>query len=117
MKAQQDQAVPEEFGGPHGPMTGPGSEPRETRIHSTLWDAADAAAYLRISINSLYKLTARKAAYRIPHVRLGKGLRFRRTDIDRWLDRRIVSAADRTERVRRKVLRLLDGHNSPEKTR
>ena len=36
-------------------------------------------------MSSVYKMTARKAAVRIPHIRIGGKLRFRQSDIDRWL--------------------------------
>lgn len=51
-----------------------------------LWRIADVAHYLSISINSVYKLTAPKAHVRLPHIRLAGRLRFRKKDVDAWLD-------------------------------
>src|SRR5437868_7162023 len=59
-----------------------GSTEREP---NALWDVSSVAAYLHIPASSIYKMTARKAALRIPHIRLGGKLRFRRSDVDHWL--------------------------------
>jgi excisionase family DNA binding protein len=45
----------------------------------------EAAAYLRISISSLYKLAQEG---RIPCQKVGRHWRFRREAIDRWLEQR-----------------------------
>ncbi|MGE3109333.1 MAG: helix-turn-helix domain-containing protein [Phycisphaerales bacterium] len=44
----------------------------------------DLAAYLQVSKSSLYKLAQRSE---IPGHKVGKHWRFRRSTIDRWLDR------------------------------
>lgn len=50
---------------------------------------ADAAAYLRLPVNTLYSLVSRK---QIPHHRLGPRLvRFRLADLNAWLEARAVS--------------------------
>ncbi len=44
----------------------------------------DAAAYLRVSVSFIRKLVRHR---RIPFARLGtKALRFRRSDLDRWVE-------------------------------
>ena len=48
----------------------------------SLWDIADVSAYLQVPVSSIYKMTARKAPVRIPHIRIGGTLRFRRSDVD-----------------------------------
>jgi excisionase family DNA binding protein len=58
---------------------------------NALWSIEDVAAYLRVPVNSVYKMTAQKARTPIPHVKIGGRLRFRKADIDRWLDLLMVS--------------------------
>lgn len=48
--------------------------PRAAGIGS-LWNIADLSAYLQIPVSSIYKMTARQAAVRIPHIRIGGTLR------------------------------------------
>lgn len=54
-----------------------------------LWRVPEAAAYLRVSPGHVYRLTSTNT---IPFVRVGGGLRFRKTDIDAWLDTRRIEA-------------------------
>ena len=69
------------------------SSPREPRAdHGTadngvsVWTIREAAAYLSVPVNSLYKMTGPKARLRVPHIRIAGRLRFRKVDLDRWLD-------------------------------
>ena len=57
-------------------------------------------------------MTARKAAVRIPHVRIGSSLRFRKADIDRWLTLLTVSNLDLLGRMHQKVSNVTHGHDS-----
>jgi excisionase family DNA binding protein len=59
-----------------------------------LWKISDVARYLGIPLSSVYKMTAPKAALRIPHIRIAGKVRFRKADIDQWLDRFMVSTSD-----------------------
>jgi excisionase family DNA binding protein len=70
-----------------------------------LWSIEDVAAYLKISEMSVYKMTRRGAPNPIPHVKLGGLLRFRRRDIDRWLDLLAVGNLDLLDRTRRAASR------------
>lgn len=70
-----------------------------------LWEVADVAAYLKVPEASVYKMTRRGAPNPIPHVKLGGLLRFRKRDIDRWLDLLMVSNFDRLERTKRAASR------------
>jgi excisionase family DNA binding protein len=55
----------------------------------SLWDVAETAEYLRLKVAGVYRLAeSRDPAERLPHVKIGALLRFRREDIDRWLDAR-----------------------------
>src|ERR1700709_21978 len=64
-----------------------------------LWEVADVAACLKVPEMSVYKMTRRGAPTPIPHVKLGGLLRFRRRDIDRWLDLLAVGNLDLLERT------------------
>lgn len=57
----------------------------------SLWTIQDVSRYLSVPVSSLYKMTARKAVLRIPHIRIGGKVRFRQADIDRWLQLLTVS--------------------------
>jgi excisionase family DNA binding protein len=46
-------------------------------------DVDEAATYLRLTKDALYKLTGAKA---IPHHRIGERIRFRRDELDAWVD-------------------------------
>ncbi|MGQ9768815.1 MAG: helix-turn-helix domain-containing protein, partial [Anaerolineae bacterium] len=59
----------------------------EGKGDDALLTVAEAAQQLTISAKKLYRLAAQG---RIPHVRLGRSLRFRRADLDRWLEQRVV---------------------------
>ena len=54
-------------------------------------DVVGAAAYLSISTSYLSKLVSRK---RIPFLKLGRCVRFDRTQLDRWASRRQVLPRD-----------------------
>lgn len=72
-------ALPEPSGG--------GADLPEGKADDSLLTVAEAAQRLTISAKKLYRLAAQG---RIPHVRLGRSLRFRRADLDRWLEQRVV---------------------------
>jgi excisionase family DNA binding protein len=57
-----------------------------------LWKISDVAQYLGIPLSSVYKMTGPKSALRIPHVRIAGKVRFRKADIDQWLDLLTVSS-------------------------
>jgi excisionase family DNA binding protein len=74
-----------------------------------LWDIADVSAYLQIPVSSVYKMTARKARVRIPHIRIGGSLRFRHADIDQWLSLLTTSNIEALQKVRQKALKVTHG--------
>lgn len=77
----------------------------------TLWDIGDVAAYLRIPISSIYKMTARRAAVCIPHIRIGGKLRFRRADVDHWLSLLSTSKSEALSKMRQKVSQVTHGNH------
>lgn len=60
-------------------------------IEQYLWKTPDVAQYLGIPLSSVYKMTGRKSPIRLPHIRIAGKVRFRKADIDRWLDQFLVS--------------------------
>jgi excisionase family DNA binding protein len=51
-----------------------------------LWKTLDVAQYLGIPLSSVYKMTGPKSRIRLPHIRIAGKVRFRKDDIDRWLE-------------------------------
>jgi excisionase family DNA binding protein len=64
---------------------------RQFMAEQLLWKISDVAQYLRLPLNSVYKMTGPKSAIRIPHMRIAGKVRFRKADVDQWLDQFIVS--------------------------
>lgn len=107
-----DGAVPEAGAAP-APSTSSGraarrSSPREPRPDHdaagggiAVWTIHEAAAYLSVPVNSLYKMTGPKARLRVPHIRIAGRLRFRKVDLDRWLDVLSVSNLEVLVKARR----------------
>jgi excisionase family DNA binding protein len=68
-----------------------------------LWGIDEVARYLAIPRSSVYKMTSEKGRERIPYLKLGGRLRFRKADIDRWLDALLVSPVERLEYAKRRA--------------
>jgi len=49
-----------------------------------IWTIPQVAKYLQISKSKIYYLVAKK---RIPHIRLGRNVRIRESDLIRWLEK------------------------------
>jgi excisionase family DNA binding protein len=82
--------------------------------NETLWTIDDAAAYLRVPVSSVYKMTARKARLRIPHIRIAGRLRFRKTDLDSWLELLSISNLGALKRMHNAARKAGNGHNPQE---
>lgn len=92
----------------------PGDRPEASPLAHAggLWTIADVSGYLQISVSSVYKMTARKAAVRIPHIRIGAKLRFRQSDIDQWLALLTTSNMQALAKMRQKVSQVVHGDDS-----
>lgn len=77
----------------------------------SLWDIADVSEYLQIPVSSIYKMTARKAPVRIPHIRIGGKLRFRQADVDQWLTLLTTSNIEALSKMRQKVSKVNHGND------
>jgi excisionase family DNA binding protein len=96
-----------------GPADRPGVRPAdEDPPADALWTVVDVGRYLRIPPSSIYKMTARHAAVRIPHIHIGGKLRFRRADVDRWLTLLTISNIEVLARVRDRAAKETHGHHS-----
>jgi excisionase family DNA binding protein len=82
-----------------------------------VWDVADVSAFLQVPTSSIYKMTAKKAVVRIPHIRIGGKLRFRRSDIDRWLTLLTTSNLEVLSKMRQKVSEVNHAHDPQTTTR
>lgn len=71
--------------------------------HGRLWDIEDVAGYLGIPLSSVYKMTAQRSTNPIPHLKIGGRVRFRKADIDAWLDLWAVGSTETLERARRRA--------------
>jgi excisionase family DNA binding protein len=60
----------------------------------SLWKISDVAEYLGVPRRSIYKMTGPKSVIRIPHMRIAGKVRFRKTEVDRWLDQFAVSTGE-----------------------
>ena len=77
-----------------------------------IWDVAGVSAYLHIPVSSVYKMTARKAVVRIPHIRIGRTLRFKPADVDRWLTLLTTSNLEALSKLRQKVSQVIHADDS-----
>jgi excisionase family DNA binding protein len=68
-----------------------------------LWKISDVAQYLGVPLSSVYKMTGPKSVLRIPHVRIVGKVRFRKADVDQWLDLLTVSSNDLISRLNTRI--------------
>jgi predicted DNA-binding transcriptional regulator AlpA len=65
--------------------------------HSEILNVQDLAAWLKVSKRSIYEMTRERGQQRheipLPILRLPVGLRFRRSDIEAWLNRCAAASA------------------------
>lgn len=77
-----------------------------------IWDVTGVSAYLQIPVSSIYKMTARKAVVCIPHIRIGRTLRFKQADVDRWLALLTTSHTEALSKMRQKVSQVTHANYS-----
>ena len=96
------------------PADRPGDRTGATRdlASGPIWTIADVSAYLQVPVGSVYKMTARKAQVRIPHIRIGGKLRFRQSDVDQWLTLLTTSHVEALSKMRQKVSQVNHGDDS-----
>jgi excisionase family DNA binding protein len=66
------------------------SESEVLTIENGFWDIDDLSNYLKVKIKTLYAMI-----HDIPHYRIGKLIRFRKQEIDFWMENKRVKALDR----------------------
>jgi len=59
-------------------------------IAGSIWNSSEAAYYLRIHPRTLVRLAKRGE---IPSIQIGRLWRFRRSDLDEWLTRKVNSVS------------------------
>ena len=87
-----------------------GADPHVAR--ASLWTIEDVSAYLQVPVSSVYKMTARKAVVKIPHIRIGGKLRFRQADVDRWLTLLTTSNIEALSKMRQKASQVTHADDS-----
>jgi excisionase family DNA binding protein len=66
------------------------------QIESGLWNVMETATYLRVSEDTVYNLSKPEAgAKRLPVIYIGKSRRFRKADLDRFIEDQVESARTR----------------------
>ena len=55
-------------------------------VDEALLTPSDVAEILRVQISWVYERTRRHGTARLPHIKIGKYLRFRKEDVLGWLD-------------------------------
>lgn len=60
-------------------------------IKRTLLTAREAADYLGVQVQTLAVWRSRNKRQNLPFVRVGKAIRYRLADLERWIDERTVS--------------------------
>lgn len=59
--------------------------------HDVLMTRAEAADYLGVKVQTLAAWATRQT-YQLPYIRVGRLVRYRRSDLDKWLQDRTVTA-------------------------
>ena len=68
-----------------------------------LWKVSDVSQYLGLPQSSIYKMTAPKSRLQIPHVRIAGRVRFRKLDIDRWIELLTISSNEMLARIQERI--------------
>ena len=58
-------------------------------IDNGFWDIADLSSYLKVKVKTIYAMTSG-----IPHYRVGKLIRFKKQEIDSWMESKRVKDFD-----------------------
>lgn len=73
---------------------------------NAFWDIEDLSIYLKVKIKTLYAMS-----HDIPHYRVGKLIRFRKQEIDAWMENKSVQALAGMNKSRNiKHKRSVKGH-------
>ena len=67
-----------------------GGTPQESREAETLLTVQEVAALLKVPVSWVYEHARARGKKRLPHLKIGKYLRFRSQDIVEWLDTRKI---------------------------
>ena len=60
----------------------------------TIYTIPQVAEYLKISKSKIYYLVAKRL---IPHIRVGRNVRIRESDLNKWLNQQVVDLGDLSE--------------------
>ncbi len=68
----------------------------EKELLNDFWDINDLSYYLKVKVKTLYAM-----ASDIPHYRVGKLIRFRKQEIDSWMENKKINGIKRTNKSRK----------------
>ena len=68
----------------------------EKELLSEFWDIKDLSIYLKVKVKTLYDMVPD-----IPHYRVGRLIRFRKQEIDSWMENKKVNGIKRTNKSRK----------------
>lgn len=77
------------------------------QVQERLWGIEEVALFLGVPVSAVYKMTGPRSLTPIPHVKLGGRLRFRRADIEAWLDLLSVSNLERLAKAKSAALSVV----------
>lgn len=58
---------------------------------SNLWDVEQASVFLNIPKSSVYQLIFHGKTNGFPYLKIGQRVRFRRLDVERWLEQQAIN--------------------------
>jgi len=67
-------------------------------MNDKLYTIPEVASYLKISKSKVYWLVQ---THKIPHVRIGRNVRIREQDLEKWLNLQLVGVIDRALEMKR----------------
>jgi excisionase family DNA binding protein len=75
-------------------------------IHNGFWDIEDLSCYLKVKVKTLYAMVRD-----IPHYRVGKLIRFKKEEIEAWMENKRANVQDVKTRPRKKRKPMEVGHH------
>lgn len=75
-------------------------------IDNGFWDIADLSSYLKIKVKTIYAMTSD-----IPHYRVGKLIRFKKQEIDSWMENKRVKAFEGINKSKNVKVKISDNGN------
>ena len=62
------------------------NDKEEAMGNDAYFTARELADYLRLNVQTVYRKTKEGGTYRLPHTRIDGSIRFKKSDVDKWLN-------------------------------